>query len=819
VWLPRQLEAIAAGPRPVALLGGEAYGVPFVIDALARRERVAWVGLGRRVHGDPVGEGNALAAALNRLLSARLFAHALPYQAHLQTLLRNRADLEPLWIVLTTERPDAPFVVALLDLHGGGIRVAVDVRAPDLGEGLAARCTVIGPEELRLSQEEAAWIVPGALAPDALRALHRETGGRFTELLERAHRQAGLPLLRVPAAGGPLVAAPEAELVDAALTVRALQLDGHLIEALELAVLQAPELVEGLLRQAGPAYQEHGLLARLHLLLSTLPDPYASAERVLEWRLVAALAADELSSVAAVVDEYLEQHDAPELRARRAGTLPAPVGFPLARAAVNAKRTPLTLWQYGRMHPDPREATELLRESVQLAEDLGGPYDVARSAGSLAAKYLHRGDFARAAAWAEWALQVFDQHRLRDGTRRLMLFNDLALSRIFTGDLVGLRRGLEDARLALEGNLPEVAGHYRSTLAAFELASGRPEAAFDLARATFERSPRRKRSRYAAQYVRALNELGRSEEALRVADDAIELSGVDMDHRRFSGLLARGMARAVARLPGAEADLAAVMAAPDLVAEQRLAAAVHHLFASDGDVGRVPPELARMVRDLHPTALRVLSGPAALFQGVWDTLVSGGPALRLEFLGGVGCRLDGTPVALPPRMAEAALALALSPEGVTRDGLNDFLTPEGHATFTSGGLRGLITRLRTLLPVSEAPYRIAVPYTADVLEVREHLREGRVRDAVQLLRGPLLPGSDAPGVREQRWVLEQEVRDAALVVRDADVLFELGERLGEDLEVWEAVASAMPSGDPRSALAHARVRRLAREYGVAPLRT
>jgi len=178
----------------------------------------------------------------------------------------------------------------------------------------------------------------------------------------------------------------------------------------------------------------------------------------------------------------------------------------------------------------------------------------------------------------------------------------------------------------------------------------------------------------------------------------------------------------------------------------------------------------------------------------------------------VACRLEGTPVGLPPRLAEAALALTLHPEGLSRDALNDFLTPDGQTPFSSGGLRGLLTRLRALLPVSEAPYRWAVAFAADVADARSLLAEGRVREAIALWQGPLLPLSDAPGVREARETLEEALRQAALLSGDADALFELADRLGDDLALWEAAAAAMPPGDPRLALALARERRLAREY-------
>ena len=47
------------------------------------------------------------------------------------------------------------------------------------------------------------------------------------------------------------------------------------------------------------------------------------------------------------------------------------------------------------------------------------------------------------------------------------------------------------------------------------------------------------------------------------------------------------------------------------------------------------------------------------------------------------------------------------------------------------------------------------------------------------------------------------------------MLFDLAERLGDDLELWEAAADALPAGDPRLPLAKARQRRLRVEFGAA----
>jgi len=813
----------------VLLLGGEAHGAPYVVDALRSRRRTAWFTLPRAFADDDVAQGNALAEALNGVLEAPLFSQALPYRAHLQGLRHHAADLRPLWLAVTSELADVPLLDDLAGLSEAGIGVVIDLRehGPAEAPAWAAGCLRLGREELRLSLGEAAQVAPGGLGRERIAELWRTTEGRFTDLMRAAHAVVGLPPLNVPAPAGPLRPADRAEPVPSALAVRALAREGDWIDALELAVLAAPELVDDLLRTAGPAFHERGLTRRLHLLLSALPPAYARQERVLEWRLVAAADTGELPSVLPDVDAHLAAHRAPELRARRAGSLPHAEGFALAEQAVRDQRTPLTLWQVGRLHPDVSASVGLLEESVRLAEAYGTPHAVARNAGSLAARLVHMGEFARARAWAQFALGVFDQHQLRDGARRLRLVNDLAFARLLTGDVAGLRRSLADSAAALTGTMPAVADLYRSTWAAVELAGGDAEASLRLLRPLVEGAPRARRAAFAQQAVRALLDLGRVDEAGLVAEDAVELAAGVGGHALRVARLARGMVDAVRavrdahageghgdpRLDRARDDLLTTMTATDLAAELRVPAALYYLLASGGAAHHVPADLARILAGLHPLALRLFAGPTELFATVWDAVGDGGPRLRLRFFGAVVCRWDGTPVDLAPRLAEVALALTLSPTGVSRDRLNDFLTPDDQPPFTSGGLRGLLTRLRGLLPVSEAPYRWTVPVAADVAEVRDLLAEGRVREAIGLWQGPLLPLSEAPGVREARETLEEALRQAALLSGDADALYELADRWGDDLGLWEAAAAAMPPGEPRLALALARVRRLAIDYG------
>ncbi|HET8985679.1 MAG TPA: hypothetical protein VFN03_07960, partial [Trueperaceae bacterium] len=350
MWLPRVVEVVAGAERPVVLVGGEAFGVPFVIDALQDGQHVAWFTLDALGQDDEIAQGNVLARAVNAALPAPLLTYALPFRSHVAALRRYRSDLRPLTFAVTLGSLEGAFVDGLLDLHGDGYTVVLDSRASvTVPAEVAKRSVVVGPERLRLTLAEAMDLAPGSLPAQVIESLWREADGRFTDFTSSVHMAVRLPRLTVPSPAGPLVEARNASLVEPRTAVLLLQREGDLAGALELAVLKAPEMVEELLRHAGPRLQEEGLLQRLHLLLTALPEAFSQTERVLEWRLVAGTWANDFSAVFHDVDAYLETYTAPALRARRAGTLSYQSGFELAEQAVTARRTALTVWQHGRM--------------------------------------------------------------------------------------------------------------------------------------------------------------------------------------------------------------------------------------------------------------------------------------------------------------------------------------------------------------------------------------------------------------------------------------------------------------------------------------
>ncbi|WP_300012009.1 GAF domain-containing protein [Pseudonocardia sp.] len=185
------------------------------------------------------------------------------------------------------------------------------------------------------------------------------------------------------------------------------------------------------------------------------------------------------------------------------------------------------------------------------------------------------------------------------------------------------------------------------------------------------------------------------------------------------------------------------------------------------------------------------------------------PVLSLPFLGttrAIAC-LDGGPVRLTLRHAEVLTLLALRRDGLTADELAAALHGDAGKAVT---VRAEMHRLRVALGAGmlrTQPYRLRARVDADFVSVRAALAAGHVRDAARAYRGPLLPRSEAPGVREERELLAAALRRAVLDSRDVEAMWALAGTAdgADDPELSQRLLRALPACDPRRPVLTARL--------------
>ncbi|CAN5886097.1 hypothetical protein BH24DEI2_BH24DEI2_09530 [soil metagenome] len=147
--------------------------------------------------------------------------------------------------------------------------------------------------------------------------------------------------------------------------------------------------------------------------------------------------------------------------------------------------------------------------------------------------------------------------------------------------------------------------------------------------------------------------------------------------------------------------------------------------------------------ELSDIGFQLMAGPAEAFAAVKRLWRGQAAPLRITFLGGEEVRLENGLLELYPQWREVLALLALHPKGLTLERLSLLLYGEDGNPST---LKATLSKLRRIVPISRAPYRLDVPYEADFLQLETLLREGRLRAALELYKGPLLPNAEAPGI-------------------------------------------------------------------------
>ncbi|MEU9738334.1 GAF domain-containing protein [Micromonospora chersina] len=227
-----------------------------------------------------------------------------------------------------------------------------------------------------------------------------------------------------------------------------------------------------------------------------------------------------------------------------------------------------------------------------------------------------------------------------------------------------------------------------------------------------------------------------------------------------------------------------------------------------GDHLATPQSLA-LVRATARAAEAFLAGAAPAEPDVLHVAALGRDEAEL--------RVAGRRIRLGRRHSELLVLLLDHPEGRTGEQLG--LDLYGDDRLHPVTLRAELSRLRRALGeelLDSRPYRLRPAVRADFHTVTELLEHGDPAGALRAYPGPLLPGSDAPGVARLRRLVDGQLRAAVLAAEDPALLtaWTATPAGADDLTAWQALARALPPGAPRRPLALARARQLAEEYDL-----
>ncbi|WP_040778789.1 winged helix-turn-helix domain-containing protein [Nocardia pneumoniae] len=208
----------------------------------------------------------------------------------------------------------------------------------------------------------------------------------------------------------------------------------------------------------------------------------------------------------------------------------------------------------------------------------------------------------------------------------------------------------------------------------------------------------------------------------------------------------------------------------------------------------------------HPAVLTSVRALATAAETLLRTAAPApAPGVRLECLGTARLTRDGKPLRLPPRQLEILALLALQPDGFTPEQLHDAIY--GDRSVSSSTLKADVSHLRRATggEISNRRYVLTGQVACDAVDLLAAIRSGDTTSAVRLYRGPLLPGSETPGVLQWRHYLDVGVRAAVLASDRAEHAVSFGERAPADIEVHEHALRLLPRDDVRRAVVAARL--------------
>lgn len=813
--------------QSVVFIAPDNYGVPYIIQELSHFAPLAWIRLESSDAKDAVAIGNKLSDAVTRAVGSQLFGHAMPYQYGLNVLREHLYLLEPLTFALSGAQHHPQFAEQLLALTGPKSHVVAAFDGAASDGPLPASVRIITADDLKLRFEDAEALVQGRIPASDIFALWQASGGVYESFLLALNRKLGLPTRLRP---GPTRSEPppgSTTSIDPQTLYNILIRRGEFLEAAELASSHCPERIIEHLSPIAERYLERGLYQRLWQILGALTDD-AAHPQILRWRLQTAKRLNLSETLRREVEELLRIDEAPDIRALYA-TLLAPHSEAMVQSerAYQTQKTFVTLQHYGLnlLQHDPERALSVFNELMSYAERLG-PISRVQAMDMFAPPLLQLGRYHEAATWLEEAIRTFDQEALGDWQLRMHMVNNWSFVRILIGETVGLQSLLLKEEHALNNAFPSLLFIYRSTLGDYFLSQGQPEDALryydknvaglaNLSGTVGVDFP----PHVIRDYVHCLLHLGDTERAANLARKHYLLTRQSKGYGSIFATLAQGMvlsltapAEGIRLLEEAATIFEKPLIAPYLVSACFYLCRAYLVLGERNQAQATLTRARRGLEELSDTGFKLLAGPEEAFRDVYTLWRGNNAPLSLTFLGENRVEYEGEAISLRAQWCDILAILALHPDGLTSEQLLLLLYGDDGKL---SNLKASLSKLRRIIPITRPPYALECAVQGDFMMLEHHLRNGRLRSALELYGGPLLPHSQAPGVADARAYIEASLREVALNTADPEVLVDLAERFKDDLEVWEAALNALPRQDPRYSLVAARCKQLALTYEAA----
>lgn len=752
-----------------------------------------------------------LAQAVDAALGSPLFGKEAQLSRALSTLTDYQRLAGPLSFVIgwANHCPELVAQLAGISRRGSNVLLVSDSALPSRAP---PGFTPVSDAFLRLGYDEAVLESRGALADEDVASLLKSSGAQFGRFTAELARVVGRDQLAV----GAVNVWGDKEGVDVGGLITTYVRSGRLTDAFDVACTHLPDRVEELMDAAGNHYFNRGAYEYLWLRLSQLPAEVTYSGRVAFWLACSAAATNRQAALKRHAATVMSQHDAPEVQATTAVVLAAEDMLTQTALAVRKKRSAVTLWAHATAlmrSGDRSKPIALLREAMSVAEREQADHLVIGCALGIAEVQLRQGNYKDCVDWARWALTEAEGRELGNSPKRVAGLALLGTALLLLGQQDEARLHLDRVLLSDKqaadpnyGPMLVALGHSAFVEGDFHRAERLYESAHLGATA----------GNYCLTAVNLLAVLlakGQAGAALRLAETAYTVSRTSDAYEAAIGDLMMGMAATENQPERAERHLLAALGGftlttADLHAAQAAAwLAVVRLRSGQRKEATEALKLGLTgIRQLGVTGWRLICGAHPLTEAARRLWPNDEYELEFDFLGARAARAGSTGFELGLRASEIVAILAIHQDGLSGELLSLHLY--GDAPRAPSTLKSNISRLRELVPITSGPYRIDATCRADFLQVLELLSGGQLQRALNLYKGPLLPGSNAPLVVEWRAHIDDSVRLAVTRSADPDHLIQLATLLDDDLELWELARNSVPMSDYRRPVINARIRRI-----------
>lgn len=768
----------------IEYVGTPEFGINHLIyHQLSGMEAPIWFEITPRVAHDPVLTANTLVDAFNKAAGERLLDHGMEYPYVLNIIKKYTPLFGAHTFVFSGTHLAPEFARAMLELQQEGHTLIL------IGEERLSDLPILTNEDLRVTRSEAFQLAePLLLSESQIQDAYDQTRGVFEPLWIRLNELARRPIPLRPTADG-FKHPPGYEVdLDPKLLVSLLRKKEKYMEALEIAVPNCPHLVPQFIEEAGSRALLTGAHAHLHVLLEALPREIKEDEVVMRWRIEAAYLMDKKVEIKEEVLEYLEKHEAPDVRAtaimydiQEENLLYTIQKFMSSEKTIYTLKAIIYIMSHSKEILGSSIPSYGL-EALSKAEARENKLESIRCAYLLAEAYSCAYNFHASQNWYEWCFDIMKEMPKLNANDKLRILNGWIFLMINLGKIEEAKKSLMESDIIADFAPKKIRDLYINTKLAIDFVQGKNEESLHRWRVLWENSNRNFKGYYGYHYTKTLLANNQRELAFEVVKKTLTLSeGIHPVYKLYAILgeallnLDHDNSLVKTRLSEAEEILSDHFNHSAYGIVEMIKICVSEDMSIDTNVKN----------SINNYGSKYLIGRS--LENNKSTKLS------LEFLKNT-YSVDGKILKIPFRQLEILLILAMHPEGMTGESL--MLELYGDDISNYGSLKTNISKLRKLIPIQSNPYKISVRFDNDISNLIKDINSGNLESLVETFK-PFMLNSESPYIEELKSFVENGYRNLAIAKKDLNALIKFIEFYPDDMEVWSVVMHNISKEDNR----------------------